>query len=455
MIRISTSMIYDVGVGAINRQTATLLHLQQQVATGRRIVTPADDPVNAARALTVQQSESVVTQFVTTIDNARSALGLEEAQLMSVNELFARIKELTVQAGDASLTAGDRFSLAIELRGRFDELLGLANAADGQGLYLFSGYKGDTKPFGGTVDVLNAAPGNEIAYYGDDGQRLLQVAATRFLPVSDSGRETFVAIRNGNGSFVTDYAKNASGLSLNTGTGIIDGGRVYDPVAWASVADKNLEIRFYVDTTVTPPIRYYDLVATNGTPAPGDDVSLLTGVAPVVPTFPGVPPGLRVYQDNQPIDFSGLAVLPADYGIGVTISGEPATGDVFTIRPSTTQSVFKTLAKLIATLESTTATDADRARYANDIGFALRDFDQAQENVLRVRAAIGSRLAELDSLAATNADLKLQYQQTLSTLVDLDYAKAISDLTRKQVDLQAAQQSFAQISRLTLFDYLR
>lgn len=454
MMRISTSMIYDSGVGAIHRQTATLLHIQQQVATGRRILTPADDPVNAARALSVQQSESVVTQFSVTIDNARSALGLEEAQLTSVNELFARIKELTVQAGNAALATGDRRSLAVELRARFDELLGLANSADGQGLYLFSGYMGATKPFGGTVDFLNAAPGNEINYYGDDGQRLLQVASTRYLAVSDSGRDTFMAVRNGNGDFVTDYARDAGGQSINTGTGIVDAGRVYDPVAWTSVADKNLEIRFYVDSTVTPPIHYYDLVATNGTANPADDTSLLTGIPPVVPTFPGVPPGLRVYQENQPIDFSGLAVSPADYGIGVTISGTPASGDVFTLSPSTTQSVFKTLAKLIATLESNVATDADRARYANDIGFALRDFDQAQENVLRVRAAIGSRMAELDSLATVNADLKLQHQQTLSTLVDLDYAKAISDLTRKQIDLQAAQQSFVQISRLSLFNYL-
>jgi flagellar hook-associated protein 3 FlgL len=63
-------------------------------------------------------------------------------------------------------------------------------------------------------------------------------------------------------------------------------------------------------------------------------------------------------------------------------------------------------------------------------------------------------MGEIDSLSSVNEDLSLQYQQTLSQLQDLDYAKAISDLTRKQTDLQAAQQSFVRMSQLSLFNYL-
>ena len=89
------------------------------------------------------------------------------------------------------------------------------------------------------------------------------------------------------------------------------------------------------------------------------------------------------------------------------------------------------------------------------MGFALTNLDQGTENILRVRAAIGTRLKEVDSLGSVLEDLKLQFQQTLSQLQDLDYAKAITDLTRKQTDLQAAQQSFVRISELSLFNYLR
>lgn len=409
-MRISTSMLFDSGVGAINKQMAALLKLQQQVATGRRILTPADDPVGAARALELTQSQDVLAQYSTNQSNATSALGLAEAHLTSINGMFARFKELTVQAGNATLSANDRKSIAFELRSRFDELLGIANAADGQGQYLFSGYMGSTTPFGGNVDQLNAAPANEISYQGDDGRRTLQVSATRMMEISDSGNDVFRRIRNGNGHFVTNYA------AANTGTGIIDAGSVTDPAAWNALANKPISIQFTSATT-------YDIVDAAST-------TLASGT----------------YQTGQPIVIAGASVM---------ITGAPASGDSFTLAPSSSQSIFKTLANLIGALESNTSQPADAAKYSNQIGFALRDLDQANENILRVRSMIGSRMSELESLGSANQDLSLQYQQALSNLQDLDYAKAISDLTRKQTDLEAAQSSFSRITRLSLFDYLR
>lgn len=400
-MRIATSMIFDAGVANINKQWSQLLHLQQQVASGRRILTPADDPVAAARALEVTQSADILTQYATNQQNANSALGLAEAQLSSMNDMFARLKELTVQAGNATLSASDRKSIAFELRARFDEMLGLANAADGQGQYLFSGYKGDTQPFAGTVE-------NGVKYSGDDGQRTLQVSATRMLEVSDSGRDVFERIRNGNGHFVTDYGAG------NTGTGIIDAGSVTG--------------NFISDT-------YTISFAPS---AGGLDYTVTDSASNVVA-------GPTTYRSGDAITFNGASL---------TITGAPAATDTFTVAPSTSQSVFTTLGNLIVALESGSTQAADAAKYSNEIGFALRDLDQANDNLLRVRSMIGSRMNELESLDSMNQDLQLQYQQTLSNLQDLDYAKAISDLTRKQTDLQAAQQSFVKISQLSLFNYL-
>ncbi|MEW6513288.1 MAG: flagellar hook-associated protein FlgL [Pseudomonadota bacterium] len=409
-MRISTSMIFDTGVANINKQWSQLLHLQQQVASGRRILTPSDDPVAAARALEVTQSSDILTQYATNQQNATSALGLAETQLTSLNDMFARLKELTVQAGNATLSASDRQSIAFELRARFDELLGLANAADGQGQYLFSGFMGSTKPFAGTVDQLNAVASQEITYDGDDGQRRLQVSATRMLEVSDAGTDVFMRIKNGNGYFATNYA------GTNNGSGIIDIGNVTDPAAWNALADKNLSINFTSATT-------YDIVDSTST-------VIASGT----------------YQSGVPI------AIPAG-GASVIITGAPASGDTFTIEPSSSQSVFKTLANLIGALESGGSSAVESAQYSSEIGFALANFDRANDNILRVRSMIGSRMNELESLDSVNQDLQLQYQQTLSNLQDLDYAKAISDLTRKQTDLQAAQQSFMKISQLSLFNY--
>lgn len=438
-MRIATSMIFDSGVSTINRQMRSLLHIQQQLSTGRRVLTPSDDPVAAARALEVTQSKDILAQFATNQGNANSALGLAETQLTSVNDILARVRELTVQAGNATLSATDRKAISFELRARFDELLGIANAADGQGQYLFSGYMGSTKPFGGNVDQLNAAPTNEIAYQGDDGQRTLQISATRMLEVSDSGNEVFRRIRDGNGYFSTDYA------AANTGTGVIDAGSIVDPAAWNALVDKDFRIDFTVDNSVAPPVTYYDIVDTTS----GN--SLLTGGAAPAPLA-----NQRVYQPAVPIELKSQgAEPPFDLGASVIITGDPATGDSFAIAPSSSQSVFKTIANLIGAIESAnTVLPAEAAKFANEIGFALTNLDQANDNILRVRAMIGSRMAEIESVGNVNQDLTLQYEQTLSNLQDLDYAKAISDLTRKQTDLQAAQQSFARISQLSLFNYL-
>lgn len=433
-MRVSTGMIFDAGVNSINRQTASLLQLQQQVSSGRRILNPSDDPVAAARALEVTQSRNVTAQFALNHNNATSALGLEEAQLTSSTDILARIRELTVQAGNTSLSASDRKAIAFELRSRFDEMLGIANATDGSGQYLFSGFMGSTQPFGGTVeDILG---GNEIQYFGDDGQRRLQISPNRFLEVSDSGNDVFKRIRNGNGYFVTNYA------DANTGSGIIDGGLITDPAKWNAAASKSLNINFSIDESVNPPVTYYDIIDT----ASGN--SIFTDAPPAPDDFGN----MRQYISGQPILLQGGST---DLGGSLTIQGQPAEGDQYSITPSSSQSVFATVAKLIGVLEGSNLGAAGGvAKLSSDIGFALTNFDQATEGILRVRAAIGARMGEIESVSSVNSDLDLQYQQTLSQLQDLDYAKAITDLTRKQTDLQAAQQSFARVSQLSLFNYL-
>lgn len=421
-MRIATSMIFDAGVANINKQWSQLQHLQQQVATGRRLLAPSDDPVAAARALEVTQSQDILTQYATNQQNANSALGLAEAQMSSLNGMFARLKELTVQAGNATLTASDRKSIAFELRARFDELLSIANAADGQGQYLFSGFMGATKPFSGTVE-------GGVIYDGDDGQRKLQVSATRMLEVSDSGREIFQRIRSGNGTFSATYGTNNVTVGPNLGSAVIDAGSVTNPAAWVAPTSGAYTIRFAVAAGGGTTYQIYD-----------GATALLAAPAS--------------YTSGQAIRLEKTTAPAADYGSQVVITGAPADGDSFTITPSSSQSVFASLGNLILAMEDDLATPADQARYQMEIGSALINLDQANDNFLRMRSMIGSRMNELESLGNVNQDLQLQYQQTLSNLQDLDYAKTISDLTRKQADLQAAQQSFARISQLSLFNYL-
>ncbi|MFN7085451.1 MAG: flagellar hook-associated protein FlgL [Burkholderiales bacterium] len=402
-MRISTNTVYDKSISTLQQQLADLLKTQQQVATGRRVVTPSDDPVAAARALDVSQAAAVNTQYSVNRKSAQSSLGLEESVLQSLTLLIQDVRTTAVNAGNPVLSDSDRAALAAELRNRFDHLVGLANSADGSGLYLFSGYQGTTRPFTPTATGAQ--------YDGDQGQRLVQIGPSRQVAISDSGSDIFERIRNGNGVFVT--AANAT----NAGTGVISGGAVSDSTLLTGHG-------YRIDFSVAGGVTTYDVIDTT------TSTTLSTG---------------NPFTSGNAVAFDGIQF---------DIQGAPASGDRFTIAPSGNQSLFVTLKKLIASVEAPAGDAAGRARLANGVAAALRDLDHALDNVLRVRADLGSRLQEIDALESLGDDMALQYQQTLSQLQDVDYSRAVSDLTRQQSYLEAAQKSFLKVTGMSLFDFL-
>jgi flagellar hook-associated protein 3 FlgL len=347
--------------------------------------------------------------------------------------LLQDVRVIAVNAGNPSLSDADRKTLASDLQGRYDQLLGLANSTDGEGQYLFSGFKSSTLPF---TETSSGA----VAYNGDQGQRMMQISASRQVAVSSSGAEVFQLIKNGNGTFVS-----AAGAT-NTGTGIVSPGVVVDPTKWSSTANsQDFSIVFDVDSTVVPSVTTYDIIDNDS----GN--SLLTGLAPAAAPYP------RTFTSGGSIQFVSQGAEPAfDFGASLTISGQPADGDTFTVQASSTdQDIFGTMKDLIAALQTPVNTTASgNTRLTNKLNTALSDIDLAQDNLLTVRATVGANMREVEATQETGEDLSLQYKETLSDLRDLDYAKAISDMALKQVNLEAAQQSFLRIQGLSLFNFL-
>jgi len=398
-MRISTSMIYERGVAGIQARQADLLKTQQQISTGRRVLTPADDPVAAAQALQLTQTIEVNARQRTNRDYALGQLQNTESTVAQVGDLLQRVREIAVAAGDASYTDQERASLADELKGIRADLLGLANSTDSEGQYLFAGYQGTTVPF-----VENAGT---VRYLGDDGERRVQAGPTRQIALNLSGAEVFQRIPNGNGSFTWGAA------AANTGTGVIGPGTVDDATL---LTGDSYQINFSVVGGVTT----YDVVDTT------NSTTVLAA---------------------QPYD--GVAGSIVFDGARVELKGAPADGDSFTVDPSTDQSVFQTVDNLISALNA-----GGGVPLANKLGLSITDVDQAIDQVLSQRVVVGNRLKEIDNLNTLGEDLAVQYQDQHSKLVDVDYAKAASDLTQQQTSLQAAQQSFVRITGLSLFDYL-
>lgn len=182
-MRISTQTMYDMGVSAIQQQQVDLMKVQQQVSSGKRVLTPSDDPVAASKMLDVTQSKSLNDGYSKNILAARSSLETEESTLGDIGSLIEDAKSVAVNAGNPTLSAANRVALATELRGKYQEMVGLANRTDGNGQYLFSGYKGSTMPY---IQVTGAG-----SYQGDQGQRMIQINASRTLEMSDPGSSIF------------------------------------------------------------------------------------------------------------------------------------------------------------------------------------------------------------------------------------------------------------------------
>jgi flagellar hook-associated protein 3 FlgL len=414
--RISTYWIYQRPVNDMLELQSNLNKTQEQISTGKRILTPSDDPVGASRVLQLNQEIALMDQYERNITLLDARLEQEEGVLGAVEDSVARIRELAVKAGNAGvLTGSDRQTIAAEIRERVDEMVDLMNSKDGSGEYLFAGFSGNTKPF-----VEN--PGGGYGYKGDEGVRFLQVSQTITLASSDSGKDVFMDIPADKTSF-TAYAN-----PNNTGnpTGIVSAGITLDQEKLDAFYPEDAVITFENPLDVDP-------AEQNFTVRRKSDGRVLAGMQNVT------------YDPGSPIQVGGMSV---------NITGNPSPGDQFIVESSNKQGVLTTFEKFLFALENyPPGTGFDEAYDAN-ISQTLNNLDNTIDNVSQVRARIGARMNTSESVMNQHADNKLAARDIKSTIEDLDFAEAVSRLQMESFILQAAQQSFAQTSRLSLFDFL-
>ncbi|MCP1651225.1 MULTISPECIES: flagellar hook-associated protein FlgL [Pseudomonas aeruginosa group] len=422
-MRISTIQAYNNSVGGLQKNYSSVTRTQEQISTGKRILTPADDPVASVRLLQLSQEQSLNDQYKSNITSAKNSLTSEESILSSVGNVIQRIREIAVEAGSGALDSTDKNSLATELSQREDELMNLLNSKDASGKYLFSGSQGDTQPF-----VRN--PDGTYTYQGDESQRQLQIASSTFLGISDSGKLLFDSATNANR--VTTGA-----AATNTGTGRVSLGLVTDkqaydgtfPSSTPPAATDGIGIRFIDD-------KNYEVYDLNDPALPGSYTALKTGA---------------IDDNTQTNDFIEYG------GVKVQIDGKPAAGDTFTINrdPSTEKKgLLNVVADLRKALSSATDDQEGNYRIRDATAIALSNLDSVNTQVLSGQGKIGARLNVIDSTETFIDDVKLVNTGVISDLQDLDFPEALSRLSMQSTILQAAQQSYVKISGLSLFNYL-
>jgi len=406
-MRISTVTMFDQNVSNMNRQQAEFMKIGTQMSTGRRVVNISDDPQAASRAVAVSQSKAVTQQFMDTRVSVKNSLSQQESVLNSVSDVIIRAKELMVQASSDSLSDVDRVAVAKELEGVYENLIGQANSTDGNGRYIFGGYQDDTQPF-------SRAPDGSVQYVPPEGMgaREQKIDADRLMQISNSGHEIFRSVHAG-ASYVVEAEQG------NQGTVTFSSPETLDPTA--DRYNHKFEVRFAND---------------------GDTYTVfdVTANEEVV--------GETAYDGSADIEVGGVKV---------SLSGAAETDDVISFGRAADMNsdLFKTLENVISVLNTPAETAQERAALRNTLSTTMRELDNSMDNVLTIRASVGARLNELDSLDLVAGNRMLAYEQTLSDLVDLDYVQAASDYSLRMVGLQAAQKAFVDINGMSLFDYLR
>lgn len=414
-MRISTVQAFNTGVQGIQNGYAKLVRTQEQISTGQRLLSPADDPVATVRLLQLDQEAGRLAQFRSNLDAAENSLNQEEVSLNSVTRALYRARELTLSSGNATMQPNDLAAIGQELKEIEDELYNLFNSRNSRGEYLFGGFQSDQQPF-------VRQPDGSYTYEGDEGQRSIQVASSKLLPINDNGKALFVDVPNVN--------------RVNTET-LVGNGRI----SLGVVDDKNsYDNDFYPLDSVT--IRLG---------ADAESYEVLDSASNVVASGP-----LRVSEgETREIRFAGVVVK---------LDGELAENDEFSISrgdldPASSnrekRSILDTIKLMRESLEGTNMSTEDKLLRRDMIAITISNLDHAADSVMGVQTSLGARLNVIDSTRTENEEVALINTTVQAQLSELDYAEALSRLSAQQIILQAAQQSFVKVSGLSLFNLIR
>jgi flagellar hook-associated protein 3 FlgL len=405
-MKISTTLSFQRSLDSMQETQAQVAKTREQLASGKAIVRPSDDTMtvssieNLDRAITKEETYQVI------MGQLKDRYQLEETALTNGSDLLVRIKELALQGANATLSAKDREIIAVEVKGLRDELLSIANSRDEHGNAVFAGGNSEVTAFQTQTD-------GSVVYKGDARQTLVSVSDSRQLGKNRNGLDVFSsAERNVAGTPATFTVSVADLTTFNVVQALSDG-----------------------TTSIG--------LDHSGTGAPLDTQDLLTDIT-----------GHENYDkfaytaslSGSNLVFTAKANGPITTAAQPTLGAMTVTaGDVGAADTVVGVGFFATLDDFIAGLQSDDTAHIQRA---------LGEVTQLHDGLALAIGKIGSEIQSVETQIDINADTRLRLQGMLSNKEDLDYAAAITRFNQEMTRLEATQTSFAQVSRLSLFEYL-
>ena len=420
--RLGTANTYDNVLRNLQTRQTSLANLQENLTSGKRVVVASDDPTGAAQAERAITRMARIASDQRALEAQRNSITSAESALGDITDAMQSFRELVVSAGDAALAAPERRAIALQLTGLRDQIFALANRKDSNGLPLFSALGSALTPFTGPT-----APPQDYTFNGLPGQ---SASSEVSIPFALDGDSAFMHQPSRDGVY---------NVTVRSATGVIPNGRtlqsgnvtITNP---ALVNGSSYNIAFTgVDTTTVPGTTTvtYDITET---PNVGGPFVGLTASYPTILT------GDKAGTGSIPI-----TAMP---GLSMTLTGTPAVGD--TIAVDTSPSIFSVLDDAIRDIGS--APNNNTASQA--VSQALFNVDIGMQRVSAARGLAGDLLNRADRISDNQGKRSIQLEADRSRAEDLDIVKGISDFQNQQTGYQAALQSYAQVQKLSLFNYI-
>jgi flagellar hook-associated protein 3 FlgL len=408
-MRISFNQKYEQSLSGILRTQDKLLTASAQLEKQTKILTPADDPSGSARVVALDQQITQTDQYQANSIGLKNSLNIEETVLTGIRKSMDQARSLTVSLGNGAYSQLDRSAIAKQLENIRSEVFDLMNQKDANGGFLFSGFQEKTQSYS-----LNVATGY-YQFNGDEGQKSLQVSPSVALPSNDSGKTIFEDV---NARYKTTSPVASGGVSSAKIT-------VQDQSAFDQFYQKNYD-------GVTAANNNYRVQI-----AAGNTYEIFRNGASLTPAVTGS------YTQGAPISFKGLTI---------TANG-PAPGNVdFSLPPPSKSNILNTLTDMINAVERDLQSGD---LLAEKIADTLVQIDSAALSVDGTVSAIGGRQNSIDNIFNSNEDLQLSNKKYRADIYEVDYASAITELTKQETALQAVQATFNKVTGTSLFDYIR
>jgi flagellar hook-associated protein 3 FlgL len=417
-MRISTNEFLLGSLADLLQQQDNVNHLNREIATGQTMLDAADDPGGAGQVVSLTNQVGTLAYDTTNGQAAKTTLQSGVSALQQVTNLLVQLRQSAITAANGTTNQPDRQANITIAQSLLQQLVQLANTQGANGGYLFAGSRSSAQAF-------SQLPNGQVVFNGDANSNQVTIAPSLNVTASISGQGIFMNVPAG-----TDgVAVSATGGNTGTAFALAQGVTSASQITAAALAGTQYDITFSGSGSGLT----YQVTSGHGVPGSAG----YTASSGVVAS--------GSYSAGSALAFGGMQVQ---------VSGTPAAGDSFAVQPGASTSLFQTVQDLITALGMPQSTAAQASQAQQALQNVIASIDGAQTSVLSAQGALGSNLAEIQSVQTQTSTQSADASASISNLQSASLPQVLANYSEAVTALQAAQLSFAKVQNLTLFQYL-